>query len=339
MTESVSMISSRFRRQALIWLVMAGVMLLLYFLVSLINNDPKPTKEHKKEQVVTDELTLPTTIDNLNELSREVPPIDFETVVRDLRNYPAQFKGKKFFQDNEKKWTVQVMDVAHNDTIADYLKGRDDRDKFAYFRYHTANGEQRYILTYGVIDSRQEALSTIKMADFDLPKSVDFTAVELKTYLGIMDNYERAETVFDASETAPRKINLKETKQEIPAQAPKKETPKEQTNKPKTTEKEKEKVADLAVGADVPTTTKPQRQVPPPQDGSKPKMPPTAVPTEINDKPKDEGKKEPKPESKSEKPVSKNEPKPETKSEPKPVQGAKVADLEPAPPMNIPGDD
>lgn len=310
------------------WLVVAIVMLVLYFLVAMVNNNnPTPTKERKKSQEVADELALPTTIENLNELSREVPPIDFETLVRDLRNYPAEFKGKKFFQDNEKKWTVQVMDVSQNDTIADYLKGRADRDKFAYFRYHTASGEQRYILTYGITGNRQEALGMIKMVDFELPESIDFTAVEMKTYLGVMDNYERSEVIIDASESAPRKINLKATNKELPAQAPPPTKPtKEQTNKTKVVEKEK--VADLAVGADEPA--KPQRQVPA-QDGSKPKMPPTAVPTETNGKSRDEGKKEPKPEPKNDKSAP--------KAESKPVQEAKVADLEPAPPMNIPGDD
>lgn len=329
MTESVSMINSRVRRQALVWLIMAMVMLLLWFVVSLVNDAPTPTKEHKKTQVVADDLALPTTIDNLNELSREVPPIDFETVVRDLRNYPAQFKGKKFFEDNEKRWTVQVMDVAQNEIVAEYLKGRADRDKFAYFRYHTATNEQRYILTYGVMGSQQEALGAIKVTDFGLPKSIDFAAVEIKNYVSIMDNYERSETIIDASESSPRKINLKETKKEIPAEPPKKEAPKE---KPKPKEVEKAKVADLSEeGGAVPT--KPQNQAPAQTDQPKPKMPPTAVPKEVNDKPKDDGKKEQKPEPKSEPKADK------PKNEPKPVQEANVADLEPAPPMNIPGDD
>lgn len=312
------------------WLVVAIVMLVLYFLVAMVNNNnPTPTKERKKSQEVADELALPTTIENLNELSREVPPIDFETLVRDLRNYPAEFKGKKFFQDNEKKWTVQVMDVSQNDTIVDYLKGRADRDKFAYFRYHTASGEQRYILTYGITGNRQEALGMIKMVDFELPESIDFTAVEMKTYLGVMDNYERSEVIIDASESAPRKINLKATNKELPAQAPPPTKPtKEQTNKTKVVEKEK--VADLAVGADEPA--KPQQQAPA-QAETKPKMPPTAVPTETNDKPKNDSRKEQKPEPKSESKADK------PKNEPKAVQEAKVADLEPAPPMNIPGDD
>ncbi|STY90049.1 hypothetical protein [Moraxella bovis] len=333
MTQSVAMINKKSRRQAMIWFIMAGVMLILWFLMSLSHATPEITKERQKTKAVAEDFALPVTIDNLSELSKEVPPIDFATVVRDLRNYPAQFKGKKFFEDNDKRWTVQVMDVAQNEIITEYLKGRRDRDKFAYFRYHNANNEQRYILTYGIMGSTQEALGAIKTVDFGLPKSVTPMPEEMKRYVGMIDNYERsAEVVVDSSESSPRAVRLKPTKKEIPAEAPKPQEEVKETPKKAVAE---DVIADLNEQESEPT-----KQL---------KAPPTIKPKETAEKPKADTKNsnkgesqvEPKPQTRPEPtPEPKNERKPEPKSEkPAPTKEANVADLEPAPPMTMPGDD
>lgn len=330
MTRSVAMINKKSRRQAVMWLVMAGLMLILWFLMSLSHGTPKTTKEREKTQAVAEDFALPVTIDNLNELSREVPPIDFATVVRDLRNYPAEFKGKKFFEDNKKRWTVQVMDVAQNEIITEYLKGRSDREKFAYFRYHNANNEQRYILTYGIMGSTQEALGTIRVMDFGLPKSVTPMPEEVGRYVSMVDNYERPETLVDFSKEAPRSVRLQPTKKEIPAEAPKEESGQE-TVKPKAIKEEN--IADFGEEAkpNTKSNTKPSTKPNKPDVSEQPKMPPTIIPKEVPEQPK----------------PSTNEPKPQ-QVEPKPkqpIQSANIADLAPAPPMLgvdtpvIPGDE
>lgn len=321
MTQSVSVISNRSKRQALMWLIVAAVMLIVWVLVSLFNHVPTTIKEHKKTQAVAEEMSLPSTIDHLDELTREVPPIDFETVVRDLRNYPNEFKGKKFFEDNSKRWTVQVMDVAQNEIITEYLNGRADREKFAYFRYHNSNNEQRYILTYGVMGSPQEALGAIKVVDFGLPPSVTPMSEEMKRYAGMIDNYERSEVMVDLSESAPRAVTLKPTKKEIPAEASKKEDALKKEEASKEVKKPKSAEKETMVNTDLEKS----------EVLAKPKMPPTAIPKDM-DKPK-ENKKEDKVD---------NKPTPKTDSNDKsakPIQEANVADLEPAPPMNMPGDE
>lgn len=323
MTQSPSMINQKFRRQAMIWLIAAGVMLVLWLLITLFNNAPTTIKKNTKTQATAQDFALPTTIDNLSELSKEVPPIDFATVVRDLRNYPAEFKGKKFFMDNEKHWTVQVMDVTQNEIITEYLKGRSDRDKFAYFRYHNSNNEQRYILTYGIMGSSQEALGAIKTVDFGLPKSVEPMPEQIKRYVDMIDNYERSEAMIDFSEDTPRAVKLKPTKKEIPAEAPKADTDTE--NKKAVA---KETIADLDAEEE-PST-------------AKLKTPPTITPKEAADKPKTNAQNDP-PANKSESRAEpNNEPKPEKAA---PQKEANVADLEPAPPLvntntpSVPGDD
>lgn len=223
MTQSMAMIHKKSKKQALIWLVMAGIMLILWFFMSLFDGTPVTAKERKKTQVVAEDFALPLTIDHLNELAREVSPIDFTTVVQDLRNYPAEFKDKKFFENNKKRWTVQVMDVAQNEIITEYLKRRNDREKFAYFRYYNTNNEQRYILTYGIMGSTQEALGTIKTIDFELPKSIMPMPEQMSRYVSMIDNYERPEMLVNVSKEAPRLVKLQPTEKEIPAQAPKEE--------------------------------------------------------------------------------------------------------------------
>lgn len=320
MTQNVAMINKKYRRQAMMWLIMAGIMLILWFLMSLSHGTPMTVKERKKTQAVAEDFALPATIDNLNEFSKEVPPIDFTTVVRDLRNHPAEFKGKKFFEDNKKRWTVQVMDVAQNKIITEYLKRRSDREKFAYFRYHNANNEQRYILTYGVMGSAQEALGAIRIIDFEL-KSITPMPEEMGRYVSMVDNYERPETLVGFSkEEPPRLVKLQPTKKEIPAEAPKEEVSQE-TVKPKVVKEEN--IADFGeeIKPSTKSNTKPNAKSSKPDVSEKPKMPPTIIPKEIP--------KQSKPSASSEIKPQQADPFPK-----QPIQSTNIADLAPAPPMS-----
>ena len=319
MTQSMAMIHKKSKKQALIWLVMAGIMLILWFFMSLFDGTPVTAKERKKTQVVAEDFALPLTIDHLNELAREVSPIDFTTVEQDLRNYPAEKKKKKFFENNKKRWTVQVMDVAQNEIITEYLKRRNDREKFAYFRYYNTNNEQRYILTYGIMGSTQEALGTIKTIDFELPKSIMPMPEQMSRYVSMIDNYERPEMLVNVSKEAPRLVKLQPTEKEIPAQAPKEEMS-QKIHEPKTVKEEQ--VADF--DEEVKPNEQPNEQLNRLNANEQLKMPPTITPKEMP--------KQPKPQQT------------QPKSKPS-AQGVNIADLTPAPPISgmntsvIPGDE
>ena len=107
----MAMLHKKSQKQALIWLVMAGIMLILWFFMSLFDGTPVTAKERKKTQVVAEDFALPLTIDHLNELAREVPPIDFTTVVQDLRNYPAEFKVKSLPNISKGVMTVKNLPI------------------------------------------------------------------------------------------------------------------------------------------------------------------------------------------------------------------------------------
>ncbi len=152
--------SRSYRRQALIWLMMTlllGVLTALLWMFSQtpaigakIENAPISTPE-----ALSTELKQPLSVAALHELDNDVQPINFEDTIRDLRNYPDEFKDKRYLLANKGKWTVQVMNVAENEVIASYLEGRDDRKKFSYFRYRDDNNQLRYMLTYGLMSSPQ----------------------------------------------------------------------------------------------------------------------------------------------------------------------------------------
>lgn len=343
MTQSMAMIHKKSKKQALIWLVMAGIMLILWFFMSLFDGTPVTAKERKKTQVVAEDFALPLTIDHLNELAREVPPIDFTTVVQDLRNYPAEFKDKKFFENNKKRWTVQVMDVAQNEIITEYLKRRNDREKFAYFRYYNTNNEQRYILTYGIMGSTQEALGTIKTIDFELPKSIMPMPEQMSRYVSMIDNYERPEMLVNVSKEAPRLVKLQPTEKEIPAQAPKEEMS-QKIHEPKTVKEEQVADFDEEVKPNEQSNTKPSAK-PTAKSNTKPSARPNEQPNEqLNRLNANEQLKMPPTITPKEMPKQPKPQQTQPKSKPS-AQGVNIADLTPAPPISgmntsvIPGDE
>ncbi|WP_350655982.1 hypothetical protein [Psychrobacter sp. S1-30-MNA-CIBAN-0213] len=213
--------SRSYRRQALIWLMMTlllGVLTALLWMFSQtpaigakIENAPISAPE-----VLSTELKQPLSVAALHELDNDVQPINFEDTIRDLRNYPDEFKDKRYLLANKGKWTVQVMNVAENEVIASYLEGRDDRKKFSYFRYRDDNNQLRYMLTYGIMSSPQEAVGAAKLIDFGLPADVRVLPEEISRYVGIIDNYERPGPIKDLSTRRSRSVKLQPTKREVP---------------------------------------------------------------------------------------------------------------------------
>ena len=208
-----------FRRQARYWLIAAGVVALAWLVIWLTSSAPAIIKPQTGDDVTSADLTLPSRLSDLNELNKEVQPLDFSTLVRDMRSYPAEFKDRKYFNGMSGRYTVQLMDVAENDVIVDYLNGRQDRDKFAYFRYLDKNEKPRYILTYGNFASQAEADAELAKVSFALPETLKLTTVRADSYLDIIDNYELGEAVTDLSSSQPRRIRLQATRSEIPVQA------------------------------------------------------------------------------------------------------------------------
>lgn len=151
------------------------------------------------------------------ELNTKVRPLKFDAVIRDMRNYPKEFKDSRFIKANNGKWTVQVMNVGEHEVVTDYLNSRDDRDKFNYFRIVDAHNQKRFVVTYGVFGSVQEAVGAAKVVNFNLPKEVKAFPEEFKMYAPQMDEYEVAPPLRDVGKTAAREVKLNATPKLLPA--------------------------------------------------------------------------------------------------------------------------
>lgn len=230
-----------YRRQAMIWLLMTLVLAIVTALLWMFVQTPAMGSKIENAPIAmpnvsTEELKQPLAIEALHELDTDVQPISFEDTIRDLRSYPDEFKDKRYLLANQGKWTVQVMNVAENDVIASYLESRDDRNKFAYFRYRDEDNQLRYMLTYGIMSSPQEAVGAAKLVDFGLPSDVRVLPEEINRYVSIIDNYERPEPLKDLSTKRARSVRLQPTRREVPVNRPapppvKEETADTSTNK------------------------------------------------------------------------------------------------------------
>lgn len=226
--------SRSYRRQALIWLVMTVLLGVATALVWMFSQTPAVGARIENapiaapEALIT-ELKQPLAVEALHELDTDVQPINFEETVRDLRNYPDEFKDKRYLMANKGKWTVQVMNVGENDVIVSYLEGREDREKFSYFRYRDEDKQLRYMLIYGLMGSPQEAVGAAKLVDFGLPADVRVLPEEINRYIGIIDNYERPLPIKDLSAKRTRSVKLRPTQREVPVR-PKPQPPKTEKN-------------------------------------------------------------------------------------------------------------
>lgn len=208
---------------------------------------------HQKQAIVANKL--PIKIDKMTELFQEVAPVKFDTVVRDLRSYPPEFKDKSYFEKHSKKWAVKLMDVSEHKLIVDYLDMRPDRDKFAYFRYSDVNRKSRYVLVYGVFSSSVEAMGNAKAINFG--QTIFGVPEEYQRFVDMIDNYERT-SIGAQDKDLYREVKLAPTEREIPVVPP---TPKPAIPKPpKPKEKKDKPTAANTVSLDEPVKKKPKKE-------------------------------------------------------------------------------
>lgn len=216
MSHDSAMSEKYYRRQAMYWLMAAAVVAALWLIIWLTSAAPSIIKAKQADEVQSSDLALPATISDLNELKNEVKPMDNSVLVRDLRSYPPEFKDKTYFNGISGSYALQLMDVAENEVIVDYLNGRSDRDQFAYFRYTDGNDKQRYVLTYGKFASSAEAEASLAQVNFGLPSSITPKIAKVSEFLSIIDSYELGQDVVDLASSQPRRVRLQATRTEIP---------------------------------------------------------------------------------------------------------------------------
>ena len=219
MVHSLSTLYRSWAFKVTTWLILAAIaggLTVMVWIASAV----KPAKSAVKAASNANQNQDPTALllaKPPEELNKEVRPIKFDAVIRDMRNYPKEFKDSRFIKANNGKWTVQVMNVVEHEVVTDYLNSRDDRDKFNYFRIVDAHNQKRFVVTYGVFGSVQEAVGAAKVVNFNLPKEVKAFPEEFKMYAPQMDEYEVAPPLRDVGKTAAREVKLNATPKLLPA--------------------------------------------------------------------------------------------------------------------------
>ena len=219
MVHSLSTLYRSWAFKVTTWLILAAIaggLTVMVWIASAV----KPAKSAVKAASNANQNQDPTALllaKTPEELNTEVRPIKFDAVIRDMRNYPREFKDSRFIKANNGKWTVQVMNVVEHEVVTDYLNSRDDRDKFNYFRIVDAHNQKRFVVTYGVFGSVQEAVGAAKVVNFNLPKEVKAFPEEFKMYAPQMDEYEVAPPLRDVGKTAAREVKLNATPKLLPA--------------------------------------------------------------------------------------------------------------------------
>ncbi len=207
--------------QAIIWLIVALALLTLTVVLWMYSKNVTPKDSFapnsvEKSVASIESVNISEHIDKLDDLNADVAPLEFKTIVRDLRHYPKEFKDKIYIDKRKGKWTVQVMDVSKHEIITDYLNNREDRQKFAYFRFSDQDNQPRYMLIYGEVNGFEEAMALANDIDFALPASVNVIPEEMNRYASMIDNYERGGEVLDMSRNRPRAIRLQKTRYLVP---------------------------------------------------------------------------------------------------------------------------
>ena len=219
MVHSLSTLYRSWAFKVTTWLILAAIaggLTVVVWIASAV----KPAKSAVKAASNANQNQDPTALllaKTPEELNTKVRPIKFDAVIRDMRNYPKEFKDSRFIKANNGKWTVQVMNVVEHEVVTDYLNSRDDRDKFNYFRIVDAHNQKRFVVTYGVFGSVQEAVGAAKVVNFNLPKEVKAFPEEFKMYAPQMDEYEVAPPLRDVGKTAAREVKLNATPKLLPA--------------------------------------------------------------------------------------------------------------------------
>ena len=219
MVHSLSTLYRSWAFKVTTWLILAAIaggLTVMVWIASAVKPAKSAVKAASNANLNQDPTAL-LLVKPPEELNTKVRPLKFDAVIRDMRNYPKEFKDSRFIKANNGKWTVQVMNVVEHEVVTDYLNSRDDRDKFNYFRIVDAHNQKRFVVTYGVFGSVQEAVGAAKVVNFNLPKGVKAFPEEFKMYAPQMDEYEVAPPLRDVGKTAAREVKLTSTPKLLPA--------------------------------------------------------------------------------------------------------------------------
>lgn len=160
---------------------------------------PKPEKNIEEEdihpQFQSEKVAAMT---NLGVLDDQVKPLQQTTRAIISGTHEAEFRGTKFIQRNPYGFTLELLTVGKEEVIRDFLKQREDRDKFIYFRLSNENQSDRYILAYGLYPNEPQANRALQNLNLNLPHSLHPAVQPLSTYAKQVNDMGTDELSSDA---------------------------------------------------------------------------------------------------------------------------------------------
>ncbi|MDD9314975.1 hypothetical protein [Acinetobacter lactucae] len=190
--------------QQYIWLVGGIVCLFLAFIFWVMTDSKKLVEVEKAADSDTPVQIQPekvATTANLGALADEVRPLDLTTRTVASGQHEAEFRGTKFINENKKQWTLELFRASDEDIVKNFLKNRNDRNKFIYFRLSGEKQSEQYVLTYGVFKRSEDAIQQLTQLNLDLPESIKPQPQQFSTYAPLVNDLGADEMKGGISQT------------------------------------------------------------------------------------------------------------------------------------------
>lgn len=190
--------------QQYIWLVGGIVCLLLAFIFWVMTDSKKLVEVEKSADSDAPVQIQPekvATTANLGALADEVRPLDLTTRTVASGQHEAEFRGTKFINENKKQWTLELFRASDEDIIKNFLKNRQERNKFIYFRLSGDKQSEQYVLTYGVFKRSEDAIQQLTQLNLDLPESIKPQPQQFSTYAPLVNDLGADEMKGGISQT------------------------------------------------------------------------------------------------------------------------------------------
>lgn len=147
--------------------------LVSWFLVDKpsLNMVKQQAEESSTEEIQVEAVTAHKTLGNL---TQEVPPLELKKRVVSINNdHGANFRGTKFIQANQKKWTVEVFRASEERVVLDYMQHHENEKELFYTRLSGENQEELYVVFYGSLKTKEGAQRLAEqLVTLDIPKTL-----------------------------------------------------------------------------------------------------------------------------------------------------------------------
>jgi hypothetical protein len=174
-----------YKVQQTLWVVL-GVGCLFAALVFWAINDRDEWREVSKNNEQETEIPIEpekvAVTQHLGMMHEVVKPLDMTQRVVVTAQHEAEFRGTKFIQEHQQKYTIELLRVSNEAIIKSFLKKQNQRRDFSYIRLSGEQQVEQYVLlykTYANINIAKQALADLDLA---LPKSISPIIQKVEVY-------------------------------------------------------------------------------------------------------------------------------------------------------------